>query len=165
MAEGGPPRHRLARRGFLRALAGALGSALVAACAPRGTLESLTPTAAPRHVSTAARPVVAGDWSGRVLDSRGMPIGRARVTLLSADGGFFREARTDPSGAYAFPDAPSGTLTLGACAPGYEYQEAAGISGGLEFALGQPVLLGTGAFLSYNGCVLREWRFLTGCTA
>ena len=135
MSGAGLPRHRLARRGFLRALAGALG-ALVAACAPRGTLESLTPTAAPSHVSTATRPVVAGDWSGRVLDSGGMPIGRARVTLLSADRGFFREARTDPSGAYAFPDAPAGNLTLGACAPGYEYQEAAGISGGLEFALG-----------------------------
>jgi len=77
-----------------------------------------TPSAAPPPL----RPAVAG--SVRELGSL-LPVPGARVTLFTGDLSFFREARSDASGAYLFAGVPPGSYRLGAAALGFDYQEVA----------------------------------------
>ena len=75
-----------------------------------------TTTAAPPRL----RPAVAG--SVRELGSL-LPVAGARMTLFRGDLSFFREVRSDASGAYLFAGVPPGTYRLGAAALGFDYQE------------------------------------------
>src|SRR5262249_9357489 len=66
------------------------------------------------------RPAVAG--SVREFGSL-LPVPGARLTLFTGDLAFFREVRSDASGAYLFAGVPPGTYRLGAAARGFDYQE------------------------------------------
>src|SRR5258706_963552 len=129
------------RRDFLKVSGIAAGTVLVgAAC---GKLP--TPTEHPTlEVISTHTPVPSGGagtdgWTGVVRARAGAVISNARVTLISADGAFFRETRSDQNGQYQIPDAPAGTFTLGASAPSYEYQELPSAAGGMDFTLGADV--------------------------
>ena len=54
-----------------------------------------------------------------------LPVLGARLTLYTPDLGFFREARSDASGAFLFSGVPPGTYRLGAAALGFDYAEVA----------------------------------------
>ena len=79
----------------------------------------------------------AGAVTGKVTQG-GLPVGRARVTLLG--GAFFGEQRTGPAGEYRFAAVPEGAYSLGASALGLEYQEVQVSAGRArvehDFALG-----------------------------
>lgn len=124
-----PHQRRLSRRMFLKV--GGIGAGLAlleAACRPLNVTLTATPVSpthhaptvesVPTHQATASPLSTPGVWAGRVRDGSGSPITNARITLLSADGNFFREARTDATGQYAIPDAPVGSFALGASALG-----------------------------------------------
>jgi Domain of unknown function (DUF1929)/Carboxypeptidase regulatory-like domain len=67
-------------------------------------------------------PAVAQTVSGIVEDDDG-PIAGARVTLFDADTTFFRETRSDGSGAFAIAGVPPGAYLLGAAAFDRDYRE------------------------------------------
>ncbi|MBI4578966.1 MAG: DUF1929 domain-containing protein [Planctomycetes bacterium] len=91
-------------------------------------------------VALVARGTRAGDLSGTVRRQDGSVIPAARVTLFLPDLSFFREARTDAGGGYAFAAVPAGTYRLACSALNLEYQEVGiGVgSGGAsnDFSLG-----------------------------
>jgi galactose oxidase-like protein/carboxypeptidase family protein len=68
------------------------------------------------------RPAVAG--SVQQLGTLA-PVPGARLTLFTPDLGFFREVRSDTSGAFLFTGIPPGTYRLGAEALGFDYVEVA----------------------------------------
>lgn len=126
----------ISRRDFLKISGIAAGTALMnAACGKIvPTLEVL-----PTHGPIPSNAFGAQGWVGVVRDRAGTAISNARITLISADAGFFRESRTDRNGRFKILDAPAGTFTLGASALGYEYQELPAVSSGMDFALGSDV--------------------------
>jgi hypothetical protein len=63
--------------------------------------------------------------AGTVTAQGGGPVAGARVTLATADLGYFEEARTDAAGAFAFADVSGGSYTVGASALRLSYEEAA----------------------------------------
>lgn len=68
------------------------------------------------------------------------PVPDARVTVFDASLSFFREARTDASGAYTIPSVPDGAYQIGCAAIDLEYiEEAISVAGGVlqrDFTLG-----------------------------
>ncbi len=63
--------------------------------------------------------------AGSVTLPGGAAASAVRVTLATADLWWFREARTDASGAYRFAEVPAGSYRLGVSRRGYAYQETA----------------------------------------
>lgn len=57
------------------------------------------------------------------LTATGNPLPAARMTLFTSDVSYFREARSNSTGAYQFDNVPNGTFRLGVAGKGYEYEE------------------------------------------
>lgn len=61
--------------------------------------------------------------SGTIVNSSGQPISATRVTLFTSSLSYFREVRSDASGAYALAGVPAGTYRLGAAKRDLAYVE------------------------------------------
>ena len=69
--------------------------ALICACAPAANGQAITAT-----------------LSGRVLDTSGASISKARVTIVSAATGFLRTVQSSDTGEYTIPALPAGEYTV-----------------------------------------------------
>src|SRR5579862_5936855 len=69
--------------------------------------------------------------TGQVTDATHAAIPGASVTLVNAETGLERRARTDAEGRFNFPQLPPGTYSAQALAEGFETQKSTGVVAGL----------------------------------
>ncbi len=122
--------NRILRRRFLELALLSLNATFFRCTSPaRAATPPLTVSVPP--VSLAAQKAI-------VRDANGAPLANARVTLVGADGEFFRETRTNARGEYAFDALPKSNYIIGASAEDFEYREISVTTGApplAEFSL------------------------------